>query len=104
MNSLSFTSQDFCFEEGIGREGIVGVDQTQGFGAGGFDHFNIFDRFHGNISDSPLLFAIEFTGTAELEIELGELEAVFSSGEGAKPLYCFVALAFGIEITICLMI
>src|SRR4051812_8422747 len=54
----------------------VGFDNVPGFGAGGFDHFQILDRFHAEVGDAPLLGAGEGAGAAVLEVELGQFEAV----------------------------
>ena len=54
----------------FGEEGIV-LNNFRRFGAGGFDHFQILDRFHAKVGEAPLLVAGEFAGAALGEVEFG---------------------------------
>ncbi len=67
----------------------LGVDgyELLGFGAGGFDHFDIFNRFHTEIGDTPLLATTELSRPTEHEVELGKFKPILC---GRKRLEAFL--------------
>ncbi len=52
---------DTFFDGGVEVESDIARDECGRFLACGFHHFNIAERFHANISESPLTHAIEFS-------------------------------------------
>ena len=55
MNRLG--SGETLVEEGMGGESRVGVNDFCRLGAGGFNHFEILERFHADVGYAPLLAA-----------------------------------------------
>lgn len=77
---------DAFAEEWIG--GKVGVfgDDARCFGAGGFYHFYIFDRFHAEVGDAPLLATAELARPAEHKVKLGEFKTALCGRERFEAL------------------
>ncbi len=68
------------------------------------DHLGVFDCFHAEVGQAPLLAAIEHAGAAQREVVFGKLEAVFRSRQRFEALKCARRLAVSVRKTICLMV
>ena len=73
-----------------GKRGVIfevgiGGDKSRRFSASGFDQLDIFQCFHRDVGDAPLLAAREFARAAEREIVFGEFEAVFRVLKSSQP-------------------
>src|SRR3989344_623275 len=81
-------------EEGGIREFRVRSDERVSFVARRFHHFDVAERFHADVRETPLLPAIQLAAPALGEIEFSELEAVFSGFERPQSLQRARALRF----------
>lgn len=83
--------------DAVGEEGIVGevgvvCDELDRALAGGFDELGIAERLHADVGDPPLFGTDELSGAAQLEVVLGEFEAILCGDEILESLLCLVTL------------
>ena len=54
MDFVRSSALDMGLEEGEFGKGGVAFNKFVGFGAGSFDHLDVFDGFHAEVGESPL--------------------------------------------------
>lgn len=77
MNLLGSVGEMLPKERGVGK-GWISFNNPRRFFASGFDHFQVFDGFHAEVGEAPLLVASKFASAALLQIKFGEFKTVFS--------------------------
>jgi len=83
MNRLG--SGETLVEEGMGGESRVGVNDFCRLGAGGFNHFEILERFHADVGESRLRGAAERPRATDLQIFLRKLKTILRIHHRLKP-------------------
>src|SRR3990167_1190099 len=87
-------------ERGMFCKRCVLLDDSLRFGARGLDEAGIFQGFHADIGDAPLLFAVQISRAAGLEIDFRELEAVVRFFEGFEAAHRYLAARFRQEVAV----